>query len=516
MRLIYRQMIGYLVVIATIMIMLTITFISVTNSTIYRSTWMQLSKYADSIVSTSVRYDTSQQKVVGFNNDPLRYNGELLSMQNVHFVIYGSNKKKVFSSNEFQLKITASDWKKLQDGDTIHRRIDHPSIKKEAKKKPNDTISSKDKDTKKSDKSGKKISPPMTEIIRPYFYKNKLVAVVAIGTYVSTVHQSINQLILNFIGAFIIAMILAIGLSYLIARSLTNRIKKIQLATHQIAQGDHDIHLNPKGKDELDQLSEDFNFMVDSLAAQKEEIHQQEERRKQFMANAAHEMRTPLTTINGLLEGLAYDAIPEEDRMQSIKLMQNDTKRLIRLVNDNLDYEKIRTNQISMDRKIFDASAVLETLHKQLSKKAEANQDRIEIYAPKAMDVYADYDRFVQIMFNIIQNAIQFTQNGVITISGQLVANGSEFSVSDTGIGMSEDQIKHIWDRYYKADPSRMSTKYGESGLGMAIVHQLVELHGGKITVKSKPNQGSTFTVFFPDRQHAPQYSPKRSKKPEE
>ena len=202
--------------------------------------------------------------------------------------------------------------------------------------------------------------------------------------------------------------------------------------------------------------------------------------------------------------------------MQSIKLMQNDTKRLIRLVNDNLDYEKIRTNQISMDRKIFDASAVLETLHKQLSKKAEANQDRIEIYAPKAMDVYADYDRFVQIMFNIIQNAIQFTQNGVITISGQLVANGSEFSVSDTGIGMSEDQIKHIWDRYYKADPSRMSTKYGESGLGMAIVHQLVELHGGKITVKSKPNQGSTFTVFFPDRQHAPQYSPKRSKKPEE
>ena len=92
-------MIGYLVVIATIMIMLTITFISVTNSTIYRSTWMQLSKYADSIVSTSVRYDTSQQKVVGFNNDPLRYNGELLSMQNVHFVIYGSNKKKVFSSN---------------------------------------------------------------------------------------------------------------------------------------------------------------------------------------------------------------------------------------------------------------------------------------------------------------------------------------------------------------------------------------------------------------------------------
>jgi len=156
-------MIGYLVVIATIMIMLTVTFISVTNSTIYHSTWMQLSKYADSIVSTSVRYDTAQKKVIGFNNDPLRYNGELLLIQNVHFVIYGSDKKKVFSSNEFQLTITASDWKKLKNGDTIHQRIDHPSIKKAAPKKPSDSVSSKDKQNNKSNKAGQKISPQMTE-----------------------------------------------------------------------------------------------------------------------------------------------------------------------------------------------------------------------------------------------------------------------------------------------------------------------------------------------------------------
>lgn len=222
------------------------------------------------------------------------------------------------------------------------------------------------------------------------------------------------------------------------------------------------------------------------------------------MADVAHEMRTPLTTINGLLEGLAYDAIPEEDKMHSIQLMQNDTKRLIRLVNDNLNYEKIRTNQISMERKVFDAAAVLENLRDQLRKKAAANKDELKLVVPDSIPVYADYDRFVQIMFNIIQNAIQFTTGGQITISAQRVAQGTEVKVADTGIGMTEEQVQNIWERFYKADRSRMNSQYGESGLGMAIVRQLVELHGGKIDVDSTYGQGTTFTVFFPDREYAP------------
>ena len=117
--------------------------------------------------------------------------------------------------------------------------------------------------------------------------------------------------------------------------------------------------------------------------------------------------------------------------------------------------------------------------------------------------VYADYDRFVQIMFNIIQNAIQFTENGVIRISGQQRGHGTQFVVQDNGIGMTAEQQDNIWERYYKADKSRMNTKYGESGLGLAIVHQLVQLHGGKITVTSELGKGSTFTIFFPDSQTA-------------
>lgn len=217
------------------------------------------------------------------------------------------------------------------------------------------------------------------------------------------------------------------------------------------------------------------------------------------MANASHEMRTPLTTINGLLEGLAYDAIPEESKEESIELMRSETSRLIRLVNENLDYEKIRSNQITLNLHEFNAVDALHNIVEQLKQKAEDSGDTLELEVPESVAVYADYDRFVQIMFNITQNAIQFTQNGQITISAQRGYEEAIIRIADTGMGMSDEQLQNIWERYYKADPSRKNTKYGESGLGLSIVHQLVQLHHGKISVTSKEGVGTTFTVIFPD-----------------
>ena len=134
------------------------------------------------------------------------------------------------------------------------------------------------------------------------------------------------------------------------------------------------------------------------------------------------------------------------------------------------------------------------------SQKADDSQDTLELQAPEEITVYADYDRFVQIMFNITQNAIQFTQQGHITITAQRGYEEAIIKVADTGMGMSDEQLQNIWERYYKADPSRKNTKYGESGLGLSIVHQLVQLHHGKISVDSKQGVGTTFTVIFPDQ----------------
>lgn len=494
MKLIYRQMLSFFAVILTVIVVLGLLFINVTNKMLYRNTWEELQNYSDSLIEDSMRYDTATKQFEGFTTVPLQNNAKLLQRQNVHFTIYSQDDKLIYPDTNYNSKISSSDWKKLKKGQTLHKMNERPA---QPSKTTDSTASSSSK------KKRTAATPRMTEVIRPYFYKGKLVAVVAIGTFVSSIQGNMAQIRENLWIAFVVSSLIALILSYFLAISTTRRIDKMRRATHQIAQGNYDVHIEEKGHDEIGDLSNDFNKMTRSLQDSRDEIKNQEERRRQFMADAAHEMRTPLTTINGLLEGLAYDAIPEEDKANSIKIMQNDTKRLIRLVNDNLDYEKIRTNQISMSRKVFDSAGVLKNLTDQLEKKAETQSDKIELDVEQPLTTYADYDRFVQVMFNIIQNAIQFTEKGKIKVTGKKTDTGSEFSVSDNGIGMTEDQVNNIWERFYKADRSRMNTEYGESGLGLSIVHQLVELHGGKIDVQSKYGEGTTFTIFFPDREHA-------------
>ena len=455
-------MLSFFAIILTLMVIVSISFINVTNNTMYHNTWQQLKSYSDSLIQDSIRYNMATQSFEGFATESLNSNANLLTRQNVHFAIYDTTHRKIFASNGFAPSMSKSDWKKLKKGETVCTKLITPKI--------NSRVS-------------KGASPRMTEVSRPYFYKGKMIAVVSIATFVSTIEQNMHQIKINLIMALLTASLVTLAVSYFLARSITKRIDRLRMATHQIAQGNYNVEVDDNGHDEVADLGRSFNQMTASLRESQQEIRRQEERRRQFMANAAHEMRTPLTTINGILEGLQYDAIPEEDKKHSIQLMQNDTRRLIRLVNDNLDYEKIRTNQIAMERKVFDASAVLENLREQLSKKAKEKKDTLHLDVEKNLRVYADYDRFVQIMFNIIQNAIQFTDNGIIDIRGKRVEKGSQFEVQDNGIGMTPEQLENIWERYYKADRSRMNTKYGESGLGLAIVRQLVLLHGGKIDV---------------------------------
>lgn len=476
-------MLSFFAIILTLMVIVSISFINVTNNTMYHNTWQQLKSYSDSLIQDSIRYNMATQSFEGFATESLNSNANLLTRQNVHFAIYDTTHRKIFASNGFAPSMSKNDWKKLKKGETVCTKLITPKI--------NSRVS-------------KGVSPRMTEVSRPYFYKGKMIAVVSIATFVSTIEQNMHQIKINLIMALLTASLVTLAVSYFLARSITKRIDRLRMATHQIAQGNYNVEVDDNGRDEVADLGRSFNQMTASLRESQQEIRRQEERRRQFMANAAHEMRTPLTTINGILEGLQYDAIPEEDKKHSIQLMQNDTRRLIRLVNDNLDYEKIRTNQIAMERKVFDASAVLENLREQLAKKAKEKKDTLHLDVEKNLRVYADYDRFVQIMFNIIQNAIQFTDNGIIDIRGKRVEKGSQFVVQDNGIGMTPEQLENIWERYYKADRSRMNTKYGESGLGLAIVRQLVLLHGGKIDVKSQYGKGTTFTIFFPDREYVP------------
>jgi signal transduction histidine kinase len=333
----------------------------------------------------------------------------------------------------------------------------------------------------------------------PFDYDGTFFGVLIVSQPAKNIQNSVKQLTANLLKGVILSVIVALVISYFYARFQVKRINRLQKATKEVANGNFDINVPVHSRDEFDDLAEDFNKMTRSLKESQDEIERQEERRKQFMADASHEMRTPLTTINGLLEGLQYHAIPKNQEENAVKLMKNETERLIRLVAENLDYEKIRTNQISMVIKKFDGTQTLAEIVTQLQVKAASAGDTLTLVTTEPVSVFADYDRFKQVMVNIIQNAIQFTENGEITIQIEKRNLQTVIAISDTGIGMTPEQLTNIWDRYYKVDPSRKNKKFGESGLGLPIVQQLVRLHNGTIDVQSKLGEGTTFKISFPD-----------------
>lgn len=488
-----KQMLGFTVVLVALTATLGIFFVHSNTASSLDAANHQLQANADSLVQDNLTYNPITKTFTGYDSAEMKANSSLLAKQGNHFTIYDAARHKRFASNGYTPQPTTADWQRLKKGQTITKKVKHPVMPprpRHGRPRPNNNADVSD--------------PAMTVIEKPYFYHSKLVAVISIGSYMFQVNRQINITERNLAVGLLVGFIFALIVATIFAAQTNSRVADMQSVTQHVAEGNYDVRVKvpQSGGDEIDQLGRSLNDMTEALQAAQTEIHQQSEQRQAFLANAAHEMRTPLTTINGLLEGLEYDAIPKEDRQHSIHLMRQEAGRLIRMVNQTIDYEKLRTNKIVLQKKNFDATAVLNNLAEQLNKKASAKKDQIQVTAPDHLPVYADHDRFVQIMFNIIQNAVQFTENGTITIGGRLVDGGTELTVADTGIGMTKEQQQQMWDRFYKADQSR-SNKYAESGLGMSIVAQLMHLHGGQISVDSHPGKGTTFTLKFLNQQHA-------------
>ncbi|MGY3764949.1 ATP-binding protein [Vagococcus vulneris] len=473
MRYLVQQMIAFFVVILLVLIVFGISFTQFTRNTVRESAYEQLEGYSKTVLSNIKTFDWTLQQSLDTTQTILRN-------QRVGFYVLDKNltatypaERKGMTGNEV---ISNAELKGLKDGKPITKLIN-------------------DKDL-----SGK--HQTITVYMQPLFSTDfKYEGVLIVYQPGSSIDKSVSSLTQNLFKGFILSSLIAIIISYIFAKFQVNRINRIRRATKEIATGNFDVHLEVKNKDELDDLAEDFNKMAVALEDSHQEIERQEERRRNFMADVAHEMRTPLTTINGLIEGLSYNAIPENQKEKCLDLMKNETRRLIRLVNENLDYEKILTNQITMAIQKLNATEILETVVEQLSQKASDKGNQLILETNMPVELYADYDRFVQVMVNIITNAIQFTENGKIIVKVFRGYLETTVEISDTGIGMSEEQQKNMWDRYYKADPSRKNTKYGESGLGLSIVDQLVKLHDGRIEVDSELNQGTTFSITFPDHE---------------
>jgi signal transduction histidine kinase len=214
-------------------------------------------------------------------------------------------------------------------------------------------------------------------------------------------------------------------------------------------------------------------------------------RQGQFMRDIAHELRTPLTCLQGNIEALidgVWDVTPE--RLESC---DDEIKRLSALIDDINTLQSFEWDKIKLNKTDFDISKLLSLCVEQFHNLAREKNIALKLNA-EPVRITADYDRVKQVCINIISNAVKYTESGFILIEVKQLASGIEISFSDTGIGISELDAPHIFERFYRASASRNSRIPG-SGLGLNIANAIIRAHGGVIRLHSKPNEGSTFTI---------------------
>jgi signal transduction histidine kinase len=338
----------------------------------------------------------------------------------------------------------------------------------------------------------------VTLVALPYLIEDSLYGGIFLTAPISGSREMISQINQYLLFTVFFAFALSILPSWFLSKIHVNRIKKLQEATSMVAAGDYSINLPPSNFDEIGELATDFNHMAKKLSASAEEIQSLENRRRNFMSDVSHELRTPLTTISGVIEGLKNGMIADEEKEKGINLISQETKRLIRLVNENLDYDKIRSNQIKLQKEDIQLTEVFEIIQETLDLQASENHDQIEIEVDEDVYIHADYDRLIQILMNITKNSIQFTNDGTIWLRGRFENQKTIIEIEDTGIGIDPKEIEKIWHRFYKAEISRTNNPYGEFGLGLSIVKQLIHLHQGTIEVFSEKGKGTKFIIQIP------------------
>ena len=312
---------------------------------------------------------------------------------------------------------------------------------------------------------------------------------------VSGVMNATDLLKLMF-GIYAVSAIIPILLMFIVEYSIVYRLirplKYMSVAAKSIASGDFSKRIPVISNDEIGELSVLFNRMTDSLA-------RTEKTSKSFVANVSHELKTPMTTISGFIDGIIDGTIEEEKQDYYLKIVSDEVKRLSRLVESMLSLSKLESGDNSVKTTFFSLSdTVVNVVVSMEQKILEKQLDILGLDTLSVVEVAADYDLFYQVVYNLIDNAVKFTpQNGKIEFSLIKIQNNVEFKIKNYGAGIPEKDLPHIFERFYKIDKSRSNHK-NSLGLGLYICKTIVELHGGIITVDSVFGEYTEFTVNLP------------------
>jgi signal transduction histidine kinase len=288
----------------------------------------------------------------------------------------------------------------------------------------------------------------------------------------------------------LIAGAVAVVITLFVSRRIVQPVESLTAAARQMEKGDLTTRVNVKSSDEIGQLAGAFNAMADGLA-------KQEQLRRNMVSDVAHELRTPLTNLRGYLEA-AKDGLIQPDEAL-VDNLHEEAMLLSRLVNDLQELALAEAGQLHLECQPVSVGDVAQALVEVLSPLASTRDISLVVHLPDDLPlVQADPHHVRQILRNLLNNALDFVpQGGQVTVTAQPDGKWLKVEVCDTGPGIKPAHLPYVFERFYRADPSRTRAT-GGAGLGLAIVKQLVEAHGGRVWVESTPGAGATFGFTLP------------------
>lgn len=289
----------------------------------------------------------------------------------------------------------------------------------------------------------------------------------------------------QYIYIAIVVVFSAIIFSFLFSSKIARPLERMTVSAEKMASGDYSTVFKGEGYRETRRLAQTLNYAVT-------EISQTEKLQRELIANVSHDLRTPLTLISGYAEMMRD--IPGENTPENNQVIIDETKRLTTLVNDMLDFSKYNSGFEEPDLRAFNLTESVRSVIKRYSELVRQKNYRFIFSASEEVTVVADERMILQVIYNLINNAVNYTGDDKTVTIEQTIIDGEtvKISVSDTGNGIPEDVITQIWNRYYKVEKSHKRAVTG-SGLGLSIVSKLLQLHSAEYGVESSVNAGSTF-----------------------
>lgn len=324
----------------------------------------------------------------------------------------------------------------------------------------------------------------------PIMSYGTLVGCVYMMEYDTQQGQLIKTLQQNTLYVTLVLEVAVIIFSIFFSSSFTRRLKRIMVSMRVIREGDYSHKVDMGGNDELTVLGNEFNDLVEKLQTS-------EQKRSNFVSDASHELKTPLASIKLLSDSILQNDMDIETVREFVGDIGNEADRLNRMSQKLLSLSRIES-QADSDCEIVMITPTIERVVRMLSAIADENSITISTDLTDDIPILILEDDLYQIIFNLVENGIKYNRpGGKLMIKLQRNEDNAVLTVQDTGVGIPEDALSHVFERFFRVDKAR-SRKSGGSGLGLSIVRNMIERNSGEIYVNSTLGQGTTFTVVFP------------------